>query len=1144
MEEYLAKDWDGGASLGLDYGLMRRQAIEWVQALAGDRWTNYNESDPGVTILEQLCYALTELCFQAEMPVGKLLASPQTQRIQLDRQGLYAAQDILPAPALSLLDQRRWLLDQLPDVANIWLTPLNWPASSPAADAPSRSVAGLYQIDVLPFDKQVAACSCHPADPGDQQRLEQAVRASFSAFRNLGEDVGMVSVLAPVPVGITASLQINTRVHPDQIVADLLFRLGLLLAPEPRRHALEDRLQQGLTTTEIFQGPPLQRGFIAEDQLDPLPLELRWSDVEELIASLSGVLEVDSLSIDIDSQSLLGKADSYQIKTGAYLRLAVDMQASSAPIKMFLAGDSVSCNPARIQRLLERRWHDHRCRFNLEISSELAFPVPVAAAGELGDYGSILTLFPTVYGMGSAGVEPDASPKQQAQVKQLKGYLMIFDQLMADFMAQIAFLPQLFSPSAGDRITYDHRSLAKVPGCDSNLLVSDYDRRQQLLAKRLDQRERRQNAILDFFLSIYGQRLLPGSTNESSSKRGSAALENVLSAKRKLLVDLVGFSRQRGTGVDYRNSGNFAMPTRLERRCLLELQVRREAQDQGPKVTVVCSDQATFGRLLPTDRALLVERSYLPLDGLMARLSKPEGQELKLDPLRGQLVAAELWPALADPSRYRVGQAETGRGVDLVCLDQGGGCWWLGEFDHARLAHAYAHRLLELAVGPVDEMHLIEWVLMRHALDHPSSADLNNKSELFRFRVSAVLPLRKDYEALPMEARETQKLSLTNLLRPHLPAHLELQVHLLASRRWRRFLELRSGWLTSLAGDDAVAKGEASRRLVLMLQDEARQQESHQPDQGGPTKAVVAVNLEAPASPDAADSELAEPEAPKPEAPKQAAQEPATSGSLPPLGQAGLPAGDALAGPTPPAAAMPYTGPIDDGLASQMLALPAATNALGVLCREPLSTDLLNSWRAADVAFLMLPLAAQPGTLASNGEDDVRLALRGGFALMPYYEPPAGPQPPSADLGRSHAIAALGAAAKLRFCKQLVIWLASYPSEQQSGQDQVIDYFQSWAAQVQSQGFGAGLFLAPTTPCRDLRFEWLCQAALDSPAMMLGFSLTLVDQGFPADLLQRGNAVGCRVLKNRSGLTPPWLTLDPRALPVAPWSLSDLAPPR
>jgi hypothetical protein len=45
----------------LNFEALKRLGIDQLKVLAGKVWSNYNESDPGVTILEQLCYALTEL---------------------------------------------------------------------------------------------------------------------------------------------------------------------------------------------------------------------------------------------------------------------------------------------------------------------------------------------------------------------------------------------------------------------------------------------------------------------------------------------------------------------------------------------------------------------------------------------------------------------------------------------------------------------------------------------------------------------------------------------------------------------------------------------------------------------------------------------------------------------------------------------------------------------------------------------------------------------------------------------------------------------------------------------------------------------------------------------------------------------------
>ena len=50
----------------LNFAVLKRDGIKQLQTLSGKVWTNYNDSDPGVTILDQLCYALTELGYCAQ----------------------------------------------------------------------------------------------------------------------------------------------------------------------------------------------------------------------------------------------------------------------------------------------------------------------------------------------------------------------------------------------------------------------------------------------------------------------------------------------------------------------------------------------------------------------------------------------------------------------------------------------------------------------------------------------------------------------------------------------------------------------------------------------------------------------------------------------------------------------------------------------------------------------------------------------------------------------------------------------------------------------------------------------------------------------------------------------------------------------
>ena len=45
----------------LDFEALRLEGIEHITRLGKELWTDHNAHDPGITILEVLCYAITDL---------------------------------------------------------------------------------------------------------------------------------------------------------------------------------------------------------------------------------------------------------------------------------------------------------------------------------------------------------------------------------------------------------------------------------------------------------------------------------------------------------------------------------------------------------------------------------------------------------------------------------------------------------------------------------------------------------------------------------------------------------------------------------------------------------------------------------------------------------------------------------------------------------------------------------------------------------------------------------------------------------------------------------------------------------------------------------------------------------------------------
>ena len=72
-----------------DYATLRQEAIGLAQKLSGKIWTDYNVHDPGVTILEQMVFTLTELGYKTGFDVEDYLASFDGN-IDYESQALYA----------------------------------------------------------------------------------------------------------------------------------------------------------------------------------------------------------------------------------------------------------------------------------------------------------------------------------------------------------------------------------------------------------------------------------------------------------------------------------------------------------------------------------------------------------------------------------------------------------------------------------------------------------------------------------------------------------------------------------------------------------------------------------------------------------------------------------------------------------------------------------------------------------------------------------------------------------------------------------------------------------------------------------------------------------------------------------------------
>jgi len=103
----------------MDYDFLRSEGIRILERLSGQLWTDFNAHDPGITILEQVCYALTDLAYRIDYDVKDLLASGEADPYR----SLHSPAQVLTINPVTITDLRKLALD-VPGVKNAWFEPI------------------------------------------------------------------------------------------------------------------------------------------------------------------------------------------------------------------------------------------------------------------------------------------------------------------------------------------------------------------------------------------------------------------------------------------------------------------------------------------------------------------------------------------------------------------------------------------------------------------------------------------------------------------------------------------------------------------------------------------------------------------------------------------------------------------------------------------------------------------------------------------------------------------------------------------------------------------------------------------------------------------------------------------------------------
>jgi len=588
------------AGVAEDYEALRKAGLGYIQEFSGKVWTDYNVHDPGITILELLCYALTDLAYRTSFPVADLLTAANEKGP--DPNSFFTARKILTTHPITINDYRKLILDSIPGIRNVWLETLddtNYDPTIyfdkkiksntlvlPPANHPYEilKLKGLYVVK-LEVETYETIRGRHPhflrtlakyrdkdsvitdidAQPGEYRScLTNYAGTLLLDNRNLCEDFAQIKIAEEEWVAVCADIELKPDANADVVFKKMYSLLYNYVNPTMQFYSFKELIEKGKRTEEIFNGPAVDRGFIDEDELNKHGhLEVLYvSDMVNLLMDIPGILQVKSIHLSSykknadDTYTILEDAQQYCLhlhNKNNVFKFMLDA-AEQDKKKIF---NHIRFSKGPIYFTPERKVEYKNASFvdypALPVDFENDLPIPAGRNRNLTNYYSLQNDFPLCYYTGMDGIPEGESNLRKAQRLHTKAYLLFFDQLLADYLAQLDNLKNIFTASGGVL------SATTLPLPLDQSVIKDL---RKLLAS--PHKEKAAVSDTDFFKDTYTKYKLNLETAAQQKSRRNRLLDHLLARFNELFVDYTVFKFKQNKEGDFFQADEETIDDKIE----------------------------------------------------------------------------------------------------------------------------------------------------------------------------------------------------------------------------------------------------------------------------------------------------------------------------------------------------------------------------------------------------------------------------------------------------------------------------------------------------------------------------------------------------------------------------------------------------
>ncbi|NQY29153.1 MAG: hypothetical protein HRT69_06750 [Flavobacteriaceae bacterium] len=411
--------------LNQNFKAIKEKGLAYIQEFSGTEWTNFNPSDPGITILDQVCFALTELGYCNNFPVQDILTNKEGA-LEFENQ-FFTPEQILTTSPVTIEDYRKYLIDGIERIENVVIEPIHSYISE---------VSHVYRVHLY-IDPVITDAS----DKTSIKEIDQICKQAFyllNESRNLGELFLMPKPLKKKTSKLFGTIEIAKLSKSAKILGKIREGIEELIFPRVKQSGYDLLKEKGIETNEIFNGPILKNGWINQSDLKDKPLVIHAEEITHLISLIEGVVYVSDITFTKGGEE-------YELDAKANELLVIDLVNSIKDQELVIIckdkntySGITTCDEFPIA---PRKLHLEDIGSAIQLQPDL----PSGNYRDINSYYSIQNTFPEVFAVGTSSVDSNASAVQISQSRQLRGYLTLFDQQLANQFSQLANIPQLFS---------------------------------------------------------------------------------------------------------------------------------------------------------------------------------------------------------------------------------------------------------------------------------------------------------------------------------------------------------------------------------------------------------------------------------------------------------------------------------------------------------------------------------------------------------------------------------------------------------------------------------------------------------------------------------------------------------------------------